>query len=95
MDEIVYFEAFDNYSFVYDLGGNKILCDYALIFLEKRLDKNFLRIHRKYIVNTQHIKQINPHLNGRYQILFDTPKLATITSSKGYATIVRKLIKIE
>ncbi len=93
--QIVYFEAYDNYSFLYDVEGNKMLCDYSLIFLEKRLSPNFLRIHRKYIVNANHIKQIKPHLNSRYQIEFDQSKLAPISSSKSYAASMRKLIKIE
>lgn len=92
--DIVYFEAFDNYSFVHNVTGEKKLCDYSLLFLEKRLSKNFSRVHRKYIVNESHIKQIKPHLNGRYLIVFNTG-LDPITSSKGYSTIIRKLIKIE
>jgi len=91
--DIVYFEAFDNYSLVYNTTGEKRLCDYSLRFLEKRLSENFSRVHRKYIVNKNHIKQIKPHLNGRYHIAFDNG-LAPITSSKKYTTIIRKLIKI-
>ncbi len=94
IDDIVYFEAFDNYSFVYSNSGEKKLCDYSLLFLEKRLNKNFSRVHRKYIVNETHIKKIKPHLNGRYVIEFDNG-ITAITSSKSYSTTIRKLIKIE
>ncbi|MEM7382681.1 MAG: LytTR family DNA-binding domain-containing protein [Bacteroidota bacterium] len=93
--EVVYFEAFDNYSFVYDLKGDKKLCDYSLGFLEKRLGMEFSRVHRKYIVNSNHIKQIKPHLNGRYLILFSQAALPTVTSSKSYSPTIRKLIKID
>ena len=95
IQEIVYFEAFDNYAFLYNLEGEKKLCDYSLLFLEKRLDSAFVRIHRKYIVNTNHIKEIRPHLNGRYIILFTPTTLEAITSSKGYSAAIRKLIKID
>ncbi|MEX0290046.1 MAG: LytR/AlgR family response regulator transcription factor [Flavobacteriaceae bacterium] len=95
VQDIVYFEAYDNYAHLFLSSGKKMLCDYSLIFLENRLDKDFLRIHRKYIVNTRHIQQIVPHLNGRYVIRFNQPKLDTITSSKGYLKAIRKLIKIE
>lgn len=94
IEDVVYFEAFDNYSFVYTQTGEKKLCDYSLLFLEKRLHENFSRVHRKYIVNKSHIKKIKPHLNGRYIIVFDNT-LASITSSKSYSTTIRKLIKIE
>ncbi|MEL7249277.1 MAG: LytTR family DNA-binding domain-containing protein [Bacteroidota bacterium] len=95
VDEIVYFEAFDNYAFLYNARGEKKLCDYSLLFLEQRLDNTFARIHRKYIVNTNYIKEIRPHLNGRYLILFTTEALDAITSSKSYAAAIRRLIKIE
>ncbi len=93
--EIVYFEAYDNYSFVYDLHGKKRLCDYSLLFLEKRLEKKFSRIHRKYLVNEKHIKRIKPYINGRYIIEFTIKGLSSITSSKSYSNTIRRLIKIE
>lgn len=93
--EIVYFEAYDNYSFLYDVHGQKRLCDYSLLFLEKRLEQMFSRIHRKYLVNKNHIKQIKPHLNGRYVIEFSLHGLSSITSSKTYANTIKRLIKME
>ena len=93
--DIVYFEAYDNYSFLYDVKGQKRLCDYSLLFLEKRLDHIFSRIHRKYLVNKNHIKQIKPHINGRYVIEFSLKGLPAITSSKTYSSTIRRLIKIE
>lgn len=92
--DIVYFEAYDNYAFAHIVSGEKRLCDYSLAFLEKRLDKNFSRVHRKYIVNESHIKKIKPHLNSRYIIEFDNG-IDPITSSKSYTMTIRKLIKIE
>lgn len=94
IENVVYFEAFDNYSFVYNIQGEKKLCDYSLLFLETRLSEEFSRVHRKYIVNKNHIKQIKPHLNGRYVILFGN-QISSITSSKSYSPTIRKLIKIE
>lgn len=94
LDQVVYFEAHDNYSFVHTTGGQRKLCDYSLRFLESRLSEGFSRVHRKYIVNQYHITQIRPHLNGRYQIAFPNP-VAPITSSKSYTANIRKLIKIE
>lgn len=93
-EDIVYFEAYDNYAHLYLSDGQKMLCDYSLLFLEKRLDKNFQRIHRKYIVNTTAIKTIQPYLNGRFLIEFDHSKLEAISSSKGYLKTMKKLIKL-
>lgn len=94
LEQIVYFEAFDNYSFVYTLDGEKKLCDYSLLFLEARLNEDFARIHRKYIVNKSHIQQIKPHLNGRHLLEFGN-KIESITSSKSYSTTIQGLIKIK
>jgi len=95
IENIAYLEAFDNYSFVYDLKGGKRLCDYSLLFLQERLGENFIRIHRKFIVNISHVKQIKPHSNSRYRILFDTVGLSPIVSSKSYSAIIRTLIRIK
>jgi DNA-binding LytR/AlgR family response regulator len=94
LQQIVYFEAFDNYSFVHTLDGEKKLCDYSLLFLETRLNEDFSRIHRKYIVNKSHIRQIKPHLNGRHILEFGN-KIEPITSSKSYSTTIQGLIKIK
>ena len=93
--EIVYFEAYDNYSFVFDVNGQKRLCDYSLLFLEKKLDHRFSRVHRKYLVNEKFIKQIKPHINGRYIIEFSMKGLSSVTSSKTYSDTIRRLIKIQ
>lgn len=95
IEQVVYFEAFDNYAFLFNREGEKKLCDYSLAFLEQRLSGKFVRIHRKYIINTDHIKEIKPHLNGRYIIFFSTHALESITSSKSYTASIRKLIKID
>ncbi len=92
--DVAYFEAYGNYSFVHSITGEKRLCDYSLLFLERRLHHKFSRVHRKYIINENHIKRIKPHLNSRYVIEFGNG-LASIISSKGYVMTIRKLIKIE
>ena len=92
--DIVYFEAFDNYSFVYTRNGEKKLCDYSLLFLQQRLGDQFLRVHRKYIVNISFIKQIRPHSNSRYLMEFEAEGISPIVSSKSYTAAIRSLIKI-
>ena len=95
IDDIAYFEAYDNCSFLFDVKGQKSLCDYSLRTLEQKLGRKFLRVHRKYIVNASQIKKFRPYGNGRYQLFFDMPELSPIISSKSYAPVIRNLIKIE
>ena len=93
LENVIYFEAYDNYSFLFDLDGKKHLCNYSLLFLEKKLTQNFLRVHRKYLINKHQISQIKPHLKGRYVIVFKDKKQSSITSSNSHADIIKSLIK--
>lgn len=94
IQDIIFFEAYDNYSFLYDLNGNRYLCNYSLLFLEKKLPKHFLRVHRKYLINREQILQIKPHLKGRYVIEFKDKKHSTITSSNSYSELIKAIIKL-
>jgi len=94
IEDIIYLEAYDNYSFLHDLNGNRFLCNYSLIFLEQKLDQNFLRVHRKYLLNKNNIHQIKPHLKGRFIIEFKDKKRTTINSSSPYSDTIKELIKL-
>lgn len=94
IEKIIYFEAYDNYSFLHDLEGEKHLCNYSLLFLSKRLERNFIRVHRKYLVHKNQISKITPHLKGRYVIEFGDSSKTSITSSTTYSDVVKSLIKL-
>ena len=94
VNEIIYFEAYDNYSFLFDIHGAKHLCNYSLAYLEKRLDDNYIRVHRKYILHQHQIVQIQPHLKGRFIISFKDQKKSSIISSASYTEIIKELIKL-
>ncbi len=92
--EIIYFEAYDNYSFLFDIHGAKHLCGYSLVYLEKKLDDNFIRVHRKYMLHRHQIAQIQPHLKGRFIITFGDKKQSSIISSASYTEIIKELTKL-
>jgi len=94
LDEVIFFEAYDNYSFLHDLSGNKFLCNYSLIFLEKKLGKNFLRIHRKHLINRELISQIKPHFKQRFIIEFKDSKKTSVTSGAAYSKEVKSIFKL-
>lgn len=55
-NQIVYFEATDNYSFLRMLDGRRILCSQSLGKLAGRMEYYpFVRIHRKSLVNLNHV----------------------------------------
>ncbi|MFK8163582.1 MAG: LytTR family DNA-binding domain-containing protein [Lewinella sp.] len=58
------------------------------------LDGRFLRVHRKYPVNTDRIAGITPHLRGRYVLTFSDAKSSSIRSSAGYTDQVKALLQL-
>jgi len=94
IDKVIYFESYDNYSFLFDTEGKKFLCNYSLLHLEKRLVDNFLRVHRKYLVHKDLITKITPQIKSRYTLEFNDIAKSTITSSTSYADVVKSLIKL-
>lgn len=94
LEEVIYFEAYDNYSFLHDIRGARLLCSYPLSKLEGRLGDSFLRVHRKYLINQQHIQKITPHLKGRFVIDFSGTKTQAITSSASYSEVLKAMTRI-
>jgi hypothetical protein len=94
LEDIIYFEAYDNYSFLYDTDGQRSLCNYSLAYLSERLNDSFLRVHRKYLINTDQIASITPHLKGRYVITFTDTQSSSIRSSAGYTNSVKALLQL-
>lgn len=94
IEDVIYFEAYDNYSFLHDIHGARLLCSYPLSKLEGRLEDSFLRVHRKYLINQHHIKKVTPHLKGRFVIDFTGMKTQPITSSTSYAEVLKSLTRI-
>jgi len=94
IEAILFFEAYDNYAFLFDLEGKKHLCNYSLLYLEKKLAPDFLRVHRKYLINKHQIAQVKPHLKGRFVIEFKDKNKTTITSSTTYTDVIKSLIKL-
>ncbi len=89
LDEVLYFEAYDNYSFCHDRNGRRTLCNYSLRTLEERLPRHFVRVHRKYLVNTQKIQAIQSHNKGRYVLTFDASHRPKITSGATFQETVK------
>ena len=58
LNQILYFEAYDNYSFIH-LPNQKKIINYTLKTVEEKLSASrFLRVHRSYIVNLDKITSL-------------------------------------
>lgn len=83
VNEIKYIEAQDDYVMIYSEKGN-FLKQKTMKYFEENLDPaEFIRIHRSYIVNIMHVKQIQLVEKESYNaLLHDNTKLPV--SKTGY-----------
>ena len=68
--EIVYIEAYESYSWIYLMGGCRMLSSKTIGYHQKSFtEDNFTRIHRSYLINLTYLKLYEPryrlvHLKG-------------------------------
>ena len=86
VDDVYYFEAQDDYVMLYSSKG-KFLKQKTMKYFEEHLDpKNFIRIHRSYIVKINSIQQIELFEKETYKVILKDGK--DIPDSKtGYAKL--------
>lgn len=89
-EDVRWIEAEGDYVALHDEDG-KHLVRRTMKELESRLDDDrFCRVHRSYIVNTDHIEELRPMDHGTYRLLLDdgTP----LKTSRGYRAHVEDLL---
>ena len=94
LQDIIYFEAKDNYVFIHDREGKEQLIDFTLTELEAKLPKPFSRVHRAYIINEEKIKVIKKYFDGKYVIVMEDKSNSEIISGSSYTQEVRKIFEI-
>ncbi len=63
--------------------------------LEQRLSsQNFIRIHRGYLVNIDHIKEIQRWFNGKLMVIIDDDKKSELSTSRAGADKLKQLLHI-
>lgn len=89
LKHVVYFEADGNYTHIHFSNGAKATLLYSLSKMEQVIDEKlkgqlqpFIRIGKRYIVNSSCIFQINILKQKLLLTSFDTPQLFTLTVSK-------------
>lgn len=86
---VVYLEADDNFTHIHFSNGAKVILLLSLSKIEQLIDKKiekrpnpFIRIGKRYIVNSSFILQINTLKRKLILTCFDTPGLYTLSVSK-------------
>jgi len=91
VDDIVYFEAKDKYTFLHTFDHQHII-DFTLADLEGRLDKtNFIRIHRSNIINLKYIHELVKWFGGKYKVRLKDKNQTELLVSRGYVDQIQKL----
>jgi two-component system LytT family response regulator len=80
LTDIRLIQSMDNYARLY-FGNEKAMIKRSLNLLAEKLDPTiFFRINRSQIINTQYIKEIHPHFNGKLQITLTSGESLEVSS---------------
>jgi DNA-binding LytR/AlgR family response regulator len=83
--DIVYVMAEERKTLL-KLKDDYLPSSFTLQELSEKLDqKDFLRVHRAYIVNLRHIKEVIPWFNGSFKLIMEDRQTSEIPVSRHYA----------
>jgi two-component system LytT family response regulator len=94
LSDIVYFEAYDKYTYVHTQNGQKLFCDHMLAVLEEKLSADFVRVQKSYIVNKQKVVEIHKYSNNRYSLVLNNQNFTHIVTGPSYFGIVKEAFGI-
>lgn len=90
--DILWVMAENKDVFLQTIRGEKLRVRYTIKELEPRLTRNhFLRVHRAYLVNLDHVLEVVPWFSGNYLIRMDDAGHAEVPLSRRYATQLKRL----
>lgn len=94
LSDVRYISAYDDRVFVHTFD-EQYLCRFSLTELELKLaSQGFARIHRSYIVNLQHVLELQPFFNGTYNLIIEDKKKSVLPVSRARVKSLRSLIGV-
>jgi two-component system LytT family response regulator len=94
LSDIVYFEAYDKYTYVHTQNGQKLFCDHMLAVVEEKLSADFIRVQKSYIVNKQKVVEIHKYSNNRYTLVLNNQDFTCIVTGPSYFGIVKEVFEV-
>lgn len=93
-EEVLFFRSADKRLMAHDRDGcYPVHGNLTLDKLEKRLaDRPFLRVHRTFLVNLDHVRAYSPWENGRYLLVMDDSEGTELTVSRAQAREFKRRI---
>ncbi len=94
LSDVRFIVAYNDKVFV-AVFDEQYLCRFSLSELELKLaSQGFARIHRSYIVNLQHVLELQPFFNGTYNLIIDDKKKSVLPVSRARVKSLRSLIGV-
>jgi two-component system, LytTR family, response regulator LytT len=91
--DILWFEADDKRVFVQGFNADKLLVRYTMRELEERLNgHHFARTHKSYLVNLEHVKEIEPWFSGTYLLRLSDEAKSKIPLSRQFAKNLKDMM---
>jgi DNA-binding LytR/AlgR family response regulator len=76
------------------LQDDRLLTSYTLADLEERFSDGFVRTHRSFLVNTQHVREVVPQVGGSLQLIMADRSRSAVPVSRRQAGTVRRLLGV-
>lgn len=90
--DILYFTSEESKTIAVTAKKNYTVAD-SLVTLEKKLQhQQFMRIHRAFLINTEHLQELEPWGTSKYNVILDND--ISISVSRMYVKSVRKLFNV-
>ena len=94
VDDIVFFKAENGVTKAFQFERCYPIKD-TLDQLEQALDSEFfVRIHRSYLINIDHVKEIQRWFNGKLMVLMEDSKTTELSTSRSGADKLKDLLQI-
>lgn len=92
-DDILYFEANEKYVEIKTTSQQNYLIEFSLNQLGAKLPSHFLRIHRAFLVNMNHVKEFRKGFNGAAILVLNNKEESKLHTGRTYIEAVRKWIE--
>jgi two-component system LytT family response regulator len=90
VNDITYFKADKDYTWIYTLDNGAYLSSFGIGSIERKIDNGrFIRIHRSYIVNVEHIMTLYKDITKLFVTL---PNNVEINVGRNYLPTIKQLI---
>ena len=93
-EEIIYLKAEDKYVRIFTKNGKDHLCEKSLSKLEQKLPNIFIRVHRSFMVNRNHISEVRKYFKGKLILHLKDKEQTTITTGEKYSASVKSMLGI-